>query len=137
MRLHLLPQGDLAGPRGISKSRDIQPSTLAHTRRTPQDGHAFLHLRIWSKVCQILIHLRSPVHVDDASRVCPGQHVANRSLYINLALLLWSFRILQRPEAPIDLGTSGFRGVIVFDPDPFEVDFIPRVEERRLRELMA
>jgi len=70
-------------------------------------------------------------------RVCPGQHVANRSLYINLALLFWSFRILQRPEAPIDLDASGFRDVIVFNPMPFEVEFVPRVEEGRLRELMA
>ena len=73
----------------------------------------------------------------DASRVCPGQHVANRSLYINLVLLLWSFRILQRPEAPIDLGPSGFRETIFLNPKPFEVEFVPRVEERRLRELMA
>lgn len=70
-------------------------------------------------------------------RVCPGQHIANRSLYINLALLLWSFRILQRPEAPIDLGMSGFRDMIVFNPKPFEVEFVPRVDERRMRELMA
>ena len=69
--------------------------------------------------------------------MCPGQHVANRSLYINLVLLLWSFRILQRPEAPIDLGVSGFRDVIVFNPKPFDVEFVPRVEERRLRELMT
>lgn len=70
-------------------------------------------------------------------RVCPGQHVANRSLYINLALLLWSFRILQRPEAPIELGASGFRDAFVFDPKPFEVQFVPRVEEQWLRGLMA
>ena len=69
--------------------------------------------------------------------MCPGQHVANRSLYINLVLLLWSFRILQRPEVPIDLGVSGFRDVIVFNPKPFDVEFVPRVEERRLRELMT
>lgn len=69
-------------------------------------------------------------------RACPGQHVANRSLYINLALLLWSFRILQRPEAPIDLGLRGTQESVVFDPHPFEVEFVPRVEEKQLRELM-
>ncbi|KAG1818707.1 cytochrome P450, partial [Suillus subaureus] len=35
-------------------------------------------------------------------RVCPGLHLANHSLYISLAFLLWSFRIAQRPDAPID-----------------------------------
>ncbi|KAF8448802.1 cytochrome P450 [Boletus edulis BED1] len=70
-------------------------------------------------------------------RVCPGQHVANRSLYITLAYLLWSFRISERPEAPIDLGPSGFRDAIVFHPKSFEAEFVPRVEEEQLRELMA
>ncbi|KAF8555883.1 cytochrome P450 [Imleria badia] len=70
-------------------------------------------------------------------RICPGQHVADRSIYMNLALLLWSFRILQRPEAPIDLGPDGFRDTIAFHPKPFEVEFVPRVEERRVREFMA
>jgi cytochrome P450 len=68
-------------------------------------------------------------------RVCPGQHVANRSLYINLALLLWSFRITERPEAPID--PNAFSGVVVSHADPFEADFVPRIAEERLREMMA
>jgi cytochrome P450 len=70
-------------------------------------------------------------------RACPGQHVANRSLYINLALLLWSFRIQQRPEAPIDLQPEGFQEVIVFHPKPFDAEFVPRIKEARLRQLMA
>ncbi|KAG2356835.1 cytochrome P450, partial [Suillus spraguei] len=32
-------------------------------------------------------------------RVCPGLHLANNSLYITFALLLWSFCIAQRPDA--------------------------------------
>ncbi|KAF9233850.1 cytochrome P450 [Melanogaster broomeanus] len=67
-------------------------------------------------------------------RVCPGQHVANRSLYINLALLLWSFRVLERPEAPVD--SHAFSGVIVAHAAPFEVDFVPRIAERKLKEMM-
>ncbi|KAG1723371.1 cytochrome P450 [Suillus paluster] len=35
-------------------------------------------------------------------RICPGQHIANRSIFINAALLLWSFKITQDPENPID-----------------------------------
>ncbi|KAG9313212.1 cytochrome P450 [Chiua virens] len=70
-------------------------------------------------------------------RVCPGQHVADRSLFITLALLLWSFRISQRPEAPIDTSVSGGGDLIVFHPKPFEAEFVPRIEELKLRELMT
>ncbi|KAF9230454.1 cytochrome P450 [Melanogaster broomeanus] len=67
-------------------------------------------------------------------RVCPGLHLANRSLYINAALLLWSFRITERPDAPMDV--RSFLDSIDLRPAPFEVDFVPRIEEERLREMM-
>ncbi|KAF9223307.1 cytochrome P450 [Gyrodon lividus] len=67
-------------------------------------------------------------------RVCPGLHVANRSLYINLALLFWSFRIVERPDARIDV--NAFTDSIISRPVPFEVDFVPRMEEKWLREMM-
>ncbi|KAF8839514.1 cytochrome P450 [Paxillus ammoniavirescens] len=67
-------------------------------------------------------------------RVCPGLHVANRSLYINFALLMWSFRIMERPDAPIDV--NAFTDVAVSRPVPFEVEFVPRMEEQKLREMM-
>lgn len=61
-------------------------------------------------------------------------HLANRSLFIALALLLWSFRIVERPEAPID--TTPDRDNILAHPAHFEADFVPRIEEARLREVM-
>ncbi|KAF9223306.1 cytochrome P450 [Gyrodon lividus] len=67
-------------------------------------------------------------------RVCPGLHVANRSLYINLALLLWSFRIVERPDAPID--ANAFTDAVISCAAPFEADFVPRMEEKKLREMM-
>ncbi|KAH7884150.1 cytochrome P450 [Phlebopus sp. FC_14] len=67
-------------------------------------------------------------------RVCPGQHVANRSLYINLALILWAFRIAERPGAPID--TNAFSDGIISHAAPFEADFIPRIDEKLLRAMM-
>ncbi|KAG1741903.1 cytochrome P450 [Suillus paluster] len=33
-------------------------------------------------------------------RICPGQHIANRSIFVNAALRLWSFKITQDPENP-------------------------------------
>ena len=62
-------------------------------------------------------------------------HLANRSLFIALALVLWSFRIVERPEAPID--TTPHTDNIVAHLAHFEVDFVPRIEEARLREAMV
>ena len=72
---------------------------------------------------------------DVINRVCPGQYVANESLKINLALLLWSFRIVERPDAPID--TNAYSDTGIAHVAPFDVDFIPRIEEGRLKEMMS
>jgi hypothetical protein len=71
----------------------------------------------------------------ELDRVCPGLHLANGSIYINVALLLWSFRILERADAPIDVDT--FRDTVITCTAPFQVDFVPRMEEEKLREMMA
>ncbi|KAG2360674.1 cytochrome P450 [Suillus spraguei] len=68
-------------------------------------------------------------------RVCPGLHLANHSLYISLALLFWSFRIAQRPGAPIN--TNAFLDAVIARTVPFEVDVIPRIEVAKLKELMT
>ncbi|KAF8553151.1 cytochrome P450, partial [Imleria badia] len=68
-------------------------------------------------------------------RVCPGQHVANKSLYINLALLLWSFHIVEKADAPID--TNDHADGVVARAAPFDVKFIPRIEEGRLKQMMS
>ena len=65
-------------------------------------------------------------------RVCPGQHVANRSLFINTAMLLWAFNIKQDPSSPID--TLAFTDVANTHPLPFKVKFEPRIHN--LRELI-
>ena len=69
------------------------------------------------------------------NRVCPGQYVANESLHINLALLLWSFCIVEQPDAPIDI--NGPTDAIVAHAAPFDVKFIPRIDEGRLKEMMT
>ncbi|KAG2106591.1 cytochrome P450 [Suillus discolor] len=68
-------------------------------------------------------------------RVCPGLHLANHSLYISLALLLWSFHIAQRPDAPIN--THAFLDAVIAHAMPFEIDVIPRIEVAKLKELMT
>ncbi|KAG2359319.1 cytochrome P450, partial [Suillus spraguei] len=68
-------------------------------------------------------------------RVCPGLHLANNSLYITFALLLWSFCIAQRPDAPIN--THAFDDMVIPHAAPFEIDVIPWMEVARLREMMT
>jgi hypothetical protein len=62
-------------------------------------------------------------------------HLANQSLFIELALLLWSFRIAQRPDALID--TNAFCDVVTARALPFEVDVIPRMDVTRLKEMIT
>lgn len=64
-------------------------------------------------------------------RIRQGDDFAAKSLYINLALLLWSFRILERPDAPIDV--NDYTHSIIAHAAPFCVDFIPWMEAERLK----
>lgn len=68
-------------------------------------------------------------------RVCPGMYLANDSLFITFALLLWSFRIFERPDAPID--PDAYTDTLISRPFPFEVDFVPRMDEKLLRMTMG
>ncbi|THH11537.1 hypothetical protein EW145_g596 [Phellinidium pouzarii] len=65
-------------------------------------------------------------------RVCPGQHVANRSVYISSACLLWAFNISQDPSSPID--PLAFTDTANAHPLPFRAKFEPRLQN--LKEFM-
>ncbi|KAG1810570.1 cytochrome P450 [Suillus subaureus] len=68
-------------------------------------------------------------------RVCPGQHVANRSIFINTALILWAFRLSENPAAKID--TLAFSDTAVIHAAPFEICLEKRIDENLIRELCA
>jgi cytochrome P450 len=63
-------------------------------------------------------------------RVCPGVHVAERSLYINISRVLWGFNIRKKigPNGkliePTQTMVRGFMSV----PELFECDIAPRSE---------
>lgn len=64
-------------------------------------------------------------------RICPGLHVANNSVLINSALLLWSFDIRQKLDAkgkPIPIDTDAFTNTANTHPLKFEATFTPRHE---------
>ncbi|KAG1902995.1 cytochrome P450 [Suillus fuscotomentosus] len=64
-------------------------------------------------------------------RVCPGQHVATRSVFINSLLILWAFRLTLDPTKPLDDMTY-MRG----EDQPSFVEFKARVSEAELRQMM-
>ncbi|KAG1820042.1 cytochrome P450 [Suillus variegatus] len=68
-------------------------------------------------------------------RVCPGQHLANRSIFINTALIMWAFRLSENPAAKID--TFAFSDTSNIQAAPFEICFAKRVDENVIRELCA
>ncbi|KAG2126118.1 cytochrome P450 [Suillus cothurnatus] len=68
-------------------------------------------------------------------RVCPGQHVANRSIFINTALILWAFRLSENPAAKID--TLAFSDTTIMHAAPFEIFLEKRIDENLIRELCA
>ncbi|KAG2099601.1 cytochrome P450 [Suillus discolor] len=68
-------------------------------------------------------------------RVCPGQHLANRSVFVNTALLLWAFRLSENPAAKID--TLAFSDIFTVHAAPFEICFAKRIDENVIRELCA
>ncbi|KAG1849245.1 cytochrome P450 [Suillus subluteus] len=68
-------------------------------------------------------------------RVCPGQHVANRSIFINTALILWAFRLSENPAAKID--TLAFSDAATIHAAPFEICLENRIDEDLIRELCA
>ncbi|KAG2066752.1 cytochrome P450 [Suillus decipiens] len=68
-------------------------------------------------------------------RACPGTQVANRSLYIAVALILWSFMVAEDPDNPID--DTAFTLDVVSHHNPFSLIFKPRMDEASLRNIFC
>ncbi|OAV99179.1 hypothetical protein PTTG_01983 [Puccinia triticina 1-1 BBBD Race 1] len=67
-------------------------------------------------------------------RRCAGVTIADRSMFINTANLLWSFNIKTKKDMngnAIELDTMAFEDATNSRPKPFEVDFFPRVPDLR------
>ncbi|KAG1757058.1 cytochrome P450 [Suillus lakei] len=67
-------------------------------------------------------------------RVCPGQHVANRSVFINSLLILWAFQLTLDPAKP--LIDTGFMNGATSDVPPCAIEFETRIPESELRRMM-
>ncbi|KAG0705942.1 cytochrome P450 [Suillus ampliporus] len=66
-------------------------------------------------------------------RVCPGLHVANKSVFINSLLILWAFRLALDPTKPLD--DMGYMNGELSNR-PCSIKFEMRVPETELRHMM-
>jgi len=64
-------------------------------------------------------------------RVCPGQHLAGRSLFITLAMVFWCFRVSEDKSQPID--SDGFDDKMIAHAFKFKVKFEPRRSMEEIR----
>ncbi len=68
-------------------------------------------------------------------RICPGMHLAESSLYITLAKILWAFEIrpsigVDGKEEVLDVSDKAYEDGTSTIPKQFKVRFIPRNAER-------
>jgi hypothetical protein len=68
-------------------------------------------------------------------RICPGAHLAENSLFITLAKILWAFNIMpgldgNGDEIPVDISDEAYEpgGNTVLKP--YKIRFVPRSEHR-------
>ncbi|KAG2135100.1 cytochrome P450 [Suillus clintonianus] len=64
-------------------------------------------------------------------RVCPGQHVAERSVFMSALLILWAFRLTLDPTKPLD--NMGYMIGTMPDVRPCFYEFEKRIPETELR----
>ncbi|KAG2039919.1 cytochrome P450 [Suillus americanus] len=67
-------------------------------------------------------------------RVCPGQHLANRSVFINSLLILWAFHLVLDPTKP--LNDMGFMSGVLENARPCTIEFKTRFPETELKRMM-
>ena len=68
-------------------------------------------------------------------RICPGMHLAERSLFIAIAKLLWAFEFKEKPGRPVDVDPeTGFMDGIVRTPKNFECEIRVRQERKEILE---
>ncbi|KAG0696761.1 cytochrome P450, partial [Suillus ampliporus] len=67
-------------------------------------------------------------------RICPAQHVADRSVFINSLLILWAFQLTLDPMKLLD--DMGFMTGAMPHDRPCAIDFKTRIPEVELRRMM-
>ncbi|KAI3319462.1 cytochrome P450 [Xylariaceae sp. AK1471] len=77
-------------------------------------------------------HLRRPVWTfGGGRRVCVGQHMAQKSMLLTMAKVVWCFDIEAVSPDKLDMSINGFDTGLVTCPKPFEARFRVRGEDRK------
>ncbi|KAJ8122063.1 hypothetical protein ONZ43_g1645 [Nemania bipapillata] len=77
-------------------------------------------------------HARRPVWTfGGGRRVCPGQVMAQRSLLLTMAKVVWCFDIEAVSPDELDTSVNGFHGGMTQGPKPFQARFRVRGEDRK------
>ncbi|KAK8032544.1 hypothetical protein PG990_002278 [Apiospora arundinis] len=118
-----VPKGTIVFPNLTALSRDpavyANPDTFRPERFLQDDLHAN------ASASHPDFRERDHFHYGFGRRLCQGIFVAEASLYIAIARVLWAFDITEKPGAPpLDLGDK-IAGLVT-KPKPYNVRIVPR-----------
>lgn len=76
------------------------------------------------------VHERDHFGFGGGRRICPGLHVAEKSLFINIARTLWGFDIKHAKDAdgniiPVDCTTKGLMSGALSNPKTYKCCILP------------
>jgi cytochrome P450 len=76
------------------------------------------------------VELRDHFAYGGGRRICPGLHVAEQSLFVNISRLLWGFNLEHAKDAdgndiPVDATTMGLSPGFLSIPKPFQCCMVP------------
>jgi cytochrome P450 len=127
----LIPKG--AGVMNNAWAINMDPTRAPEPRKFNPDRHVNDHLSLYDSASNPDGTKRDQFTFGAGRRICPGMHVAERSLFLGIARILWAFDIVPKVGAdgkPIlpdqEKLTQGF----VCMPEVFAASIVPRSAER-------
>jgi cytochrome P450 len=127
----LIPKG--AGVLNNVWAINMDPARAPNPRRFNPDRHKDDNLSLFDSAINPDGTKRDQFTFGAGRRICQGMHVAERSLFLGIARILWAFDILPKigvdgkPILPDqEKLTQGF----VCMPEPFAVRIVPRSDKR-------
>lgn len=127
----LIPKG--AGVMNNAWAINMDPTRAPEPRKFNPDRHVNDRLSLYDSASNPDGTKRDQFTFGAGRRICPGMHVAERSLFLGIARILWAFDIVPKTGAdgkPIlpdqEKLTQGF----VCMPEIFAASIVPRSAER-------
>ncbi len=113
---------------------DMDPKRAPNPRRFDPSRHADDTLSLYDSAVNPDPSKRDQFTFGAGRRICPGMHVAERSLFLGMSRMLWAFKIAPKKDAEgqdilpdQDRFTQGF----VCMPEEFEAEITLRDPRRR------